>query len=163
MSTPTPLSVLKRSCDRRSLISDGISLALVEVEVGTCIGLTGCAATTDPLDTCIKSVKLEDSKESELLSTAVSEPVMTGFDMTSSSSISGHQRMSLKDGNIMLLVSILVLLLLLLEELIPKDADELDVEEAAATASVAMMMISKERRKKSFAFNFKPKPGGGGM
>ena len=33
MSTPTPESVLRRSWDRRSLISEGISLALFEVEV----------------------------------------------------------------------------------------------------------------------------------
>lgn len=122
-------------------MSDGISLALFEVEVATEVGtwsLTGCA--TDPLDTCMKSVRFEESKESDSVDrgslSTVSPPAafMTGFDMTSSS-ISGHHKMSLKDGNIMLLVSILLLL--------PKDADELEDEELAATASVAMMISEK--------------------
>ena len=89
-----------------------------------------------------------------------------------SPSISGHQRISLNDGNIFDSI-------LMLQPKFPKDpaaaaaaaaaataedaAETAEVEDetaetadVAATASVAMM-ISNERKKKNFAFNFQPK------
>ena len=97
---------------------------------------------------------------------------MTGFDMTSPS-ISGHQRISLNDGNIFDSI-------LMLQPKFPKDpaaaaaaaaaaataedaAETAEVEDetaetadVAATASVAMM-ISDERKKKKFCLQFPTK------